>query len=454
MTESSPSEILSVIIPSIFLVFISTTLSTIYNSEKSPKWIFLEFLIIVLPHILNVTLFFPFIKEVLFCCVFLSLLVIILASVTEENKAGHKNNIDNGNKPFITNVRSTINLITVIAILAVDFKLFPKQFKKTFKYGYSLMDVGVGLFVFANAIVAPEIKGYTNSLKKTLIDALPLIILGVGRYISTTLTDYSVSVTEYGKHWNFFMTLAATRILSSLVLHFVKPKFSLATGIIILFLHEFILQHGVSDYVFGDKPRDNFIDANREGIVSSLGFVGLYFLSLFMGILLNLKESEIRSKTGLFLKLFVSTLLLFLITFVLEWKFFLSRRLANSAYCFWILSIGVMMTGLFYLNEIIQEFFYKKFNFRKLVHVPFIFDIINYNGLLFFLVANLLTGFVNMTFETLVISTRNSFLILVVYMMVNCVVVYYLYKVQVNLKVIIYKLSSKESLKGTKSNLV
>ena len=62
-------------------------------------------------------------------------------------------------RPFITNTRSYVLIGTAIAILGVDFKIFPRRLAKAETYGSGLMDVGVGMFVFMNAVVSPEARG-------------------------------------------------------------------------------------------------------------------------------------------------------------------------------------------------------------------------------------------------------------------------------------------------------
>ena len=64
--------------------------------------------------------------------------------------------------PFITAMRTYTNLITAIAILAVDFPVFPRRFAKTETYGTGLMDVGVGLFMLAHGITCPEARWHQH----------------------------------------------------------------------------------------------------------------------------------------------------------------------------------------------------------------------------------------------------------------------------------------------------
>jgi phosphatidylinositol glycan class W len=151
-------------------------------------------------------------------------------------------------------------LMTILAILAVDFPVFPRSLVKCETYGVSLvpqflyvvnifltipfkMDLGVGSFVFSQGIVSaiPLLKNptYVNApLKPKLFSvtrkALPIILLGLVRVLLVKGTEYPVRkdiiyskppkltsvqehVSEYGVHWNFFITLALLPIMQVLL---------------------------------------------------------------------------------------------------------------------------------------------------------------------------------------------------------------------------------------------
>lgn len=433
--ESSAYEVLSVIVPTFLLIFNVTSIYTVFHGyikNNATKYL-LDMIFVVVPIILNITILVPYMVDVFIFNVVISMALLLASRCYRHTKTSPVDEPLSEKKDFVTNARSTINLITAIAILAVDFKIFPKQFHKTFKYGYSLMDVGVGLFVFANGIVAPEVRGYKHTLLKTLKDSMPLIVLGVGRYLAVTLIGYDVSVTEYGVHWNFFITLAITKIFGTCFLNLIHAKYSIIGGLLLLCVHELLLQMGLANYVFSDVNREDLINANREGIVSSLGFVSLYFLSVQFGLLLNLKEKN-SSNRKLTVKLVSCTVILFAATFYWKSHFNMSRRLANSVYCLWTLSIGVFMTTLFFFSELFQKYLYTKYNYKRIFSVPFVMDAINFNGLTYFLIANVLTGLVNIVFETLLISTFWSIVILIIYINLVCLVISLLFIKNVKLK--------------------
>jgi len=208
-----------------------------------------EFILLVIPFLLAVT-----------CCSqpeYLALLVlamVVLATFLLQGAfvGGCTLNLQReamskeGYLPYVTNYRASMLIITAMCILAVDFPIFPRRFAKTETFGYSLMDLGVGSFVFAAGLVSPEAKklhrqvehqvkddgwnktGQTKrplekllgsdvlpSLSKSLVECLPLLVLGACRLTTVKATSYHEHVTEYGVHWNFFFTLAASKVCMS-----------------------------------------------------------------------------------------------------------------------------------------------------------------------------------------------------------------------------------------------
>ena len=141
--------------------------------------------------------------------------------------------------------------------------------------------LGVGSFVFANGVVSTESRKGNDEirsnklkyLRKAFSDALPLVVLGFLRLASVKASGYHEHVTEYGLHWNFFFTLASTKILSSLVFLLSFPlNWSWSVAIILAACHETSLSLGLSEWIIeqGNTNRTNedLISANREGIVS------------------------------------------------------------------------------------------------------------------------------------------------------------------------------------------
>lgn|SRR6218665_294900 len=93
---------------------------------------------------------------------------------------------------FITHFRAYVNLATAICILAVDFIVFPRRFCKAETYGTGIMDVGVGAYVVANAIVSPEAKGRSSSARFSIQFSLSKITFILNQV--TCLMHCSVNV--------------------------------------------------------------------------------------------------------------------------------------------------------------------------------------------------------------------------------------------------------------------
>jgi hypothetical protein len=321
------------------------------------------------------------------------------------------------------------------------------------------MDVGVGLFVFSNGIVVkPSAAAFSKKkFQKLLVSCLPLFILGFSRLVLTKEINYQEHVTEYGVHWNFFITLAVTKIFGTVLEGFMKTADHIKySALMLLMFHETCLQLGLSSYIMDDNvARNNLISANREGIFSVTGYVALYLGSIYIGTLLKsdgqelLKVREVFYKT---MKLGMISAFCWKMIFVCNGMFGVSRRTANMGYTFWVIAVGTTMMTLFMLIEMF--IYYTNFNRPQwqqqaesntksqldepdfhVPYVPLILQAINYNGLAFFLIANLFTGIVNVCFQTMLLGTPASILIITYYTFLLNVIMVFLYVNKFKLKI-------------------
>ena len=320
-------------------------------------------------------------------------------------------------------------VITCLAILAVDFRIFPRRFAKTENWGTSLMDVGVGSFVFSAGVVAarPILKqspsGPSTALRLRLYrsarHSLPLIVLGFVRLYSVKGLDYAEHVTEYGVHWNFFFTLgflppfvalfqSAFQIIPSYAVLSILLAASYQVALEFTHLKAFVLT----------GPRTDLFSKNREGIFSFFGYLAIFLAGQSTGMFVIPRSISSLPSSGFEQR---KTLLFRLITWAGIWillfwlstdysyglSLSVSRRLANLPYFLWIAALNTVQITAFCLVETVffpavhkntdpkaEEEIYRQSTSRVL-------EAFNRNGLAIFLVANLLTGLVNLTIPTL-----------------------------------------------------
>ncbi|KAJ8973606.1 hypothetical protein NQ317_010043 [Molorchus minor] len=419
---TTPYETLLVIFPSHLYTFLTVLLISLLVKNTRRYQFLIEFTVLVLPLILNMTVLANYLGDIV-----ISLFIIIVAVSTTiifnikplKVKPTH----DQLRTNFITNGRGLISLMSVIAILGVDFQIFPRRFAKTETFGYSLMDTGVGLYVFSNGIVAPETKGQKDSIMKS--------IKSMARFIFVKQTDYNVPVSEYGVHWNFFITLAFTKLFASFIINFINVKYIYINAILIIISHEILLQAGLQKFVLIDTKRDGFFAANKEGLISCPGYISIYLFAVYFGYILDIKNKK-HNRLNIIVKFVVATLFTLSATVILQKYFNISRRLANSTYCFWIAFISNLMLGLYYFSQILQEILFN--NSFPVSFSPIILESVNYNGLIFFLTANVVTGLINMFINTLKVNDTISLVIIVSYMFVNCTIATLLYHKGIKIK--------------------
>ncbi|KAL0564054.1 Glucosaminyl phosphatidylinositol (GlcN-PI) nositol acylation protein [Marasmius crinis-equi] len=355
----------------------------------------------------------------------------------------------------VTTYRAHMLLMTILAILAVDFPVFPRSLAKCETFGFSLMDIGVGSFVFTQGLVSaiPLIKNPSH-LKSPLIPKVvtivrkmvPIILLGLVRVVLVKGTDYPEHETEYGAHWNFFITLAILPILQVILHPFMAYLSVTLIGITVAILHQIALSKlGLENYVF-TAPRVSVISANKEGIVSLSGYLAIHLLGLTTGTLIlppspsyfrrvqrqlrkpksedsdefkKLNSPRQDDKTAT--ELCAYTVFWWISFGLTRWLGLdgghgASRRLVNISYVFWICAyntsfvLGYMLLDmLFFPTPRPSKPKYKdktsgvdEYNYTENMGEtpPALFNAVNKNGLALFLLANLATGIVNLTVRT------------------------------------------------------
>lgn len=347
--------------------------------------------------------------------------------------------------PCITSFRAIVNSFSIICILAADFTCFPEKYLKTNTHGYGLMDTGVGLYVIANALTNSHFNNPKNQMHVPVIPfvrtsfkrILPLLLIGIGRYIATAAINYHQSVSEYGVHWNFFISLSVLAFLNEGLVLFVNRIKTVCFLIAILLpLQEFVLYAGLKSWINGNSPRVGFFSSNREGICSLMGYELIYLCGLVIKYFLPRKGDNCKKYVEVICK-FVSTFIIFcILTQIFQHFFEVSRKLANCGYVFWIVSISLLSLSNLIFQELLIYFLNSSMIKvkREVNVVSMILNAINYNGLVFFLIGNLLTGMINISIRTLIVSSYAGIFIIILYMFLCCSLIIYLYQKNIRLR--------------------
>ncbi|KAJ3439854.1 phosphatidylinositol-glycan biosynthesis class w protein [Anaeramoeba flamelloides] len=257
---------------------------------------------------------------------------------------------------------------------------------------------------------------------KAVLSSLPLFVIGFFRYAVIAGTNYQTHVTEYGVHWNFFITLGVVGFFSTILLTYINPKYGIAIGLIILAAHQYILSNGVTDWIVNAK-RISFLTKNKEGFGSVLGFVALFLMSCNLGYLFFQRKKDKRDWMKLFLYLITFDLVLWVLWYYVDHKIQpTSRRMVNMGYVFCelavftVMVIGFMLLDLFtvpYAPEVRQMLTHNGSNGNKSTSIMLS---LNTNQLSIFLVANTFVGITNCTFQTIYFSKLSGFIYITLYM--------------------------------------
>jgi phosphatidylinositol glycan class W len=100
--------------------------------------------------------------------------------------------------------------------------------------------------MFSNGFVAgPRLKAMTSwkegmrNLAKSFRISVPVLVLGAVRLALTRGVNYQEHVTEYGAHWNFFITLGLIPVFTA-VIQLLVPRVNFALVGTAIVVSEFI----------------------------------------------------------------------------------------------------------------------------------------------------------------------------------------------------------------------
>ncbi|XP_002025613.2 uncharacterized protein At4g17910 [Drosophila persimilis] len=442
------AESMQLIVATCWCVLMARVVTQKLCPRSSPNFCYgMEFLLIIPPVVLLVTVASDYCTHILLLMLICSLWFLVRTQALQRACARGQFDLGGTRPTVFTLVRALTHLITAVCILAIDFSSFYRPYRKSRTFGAKLMDTGIGLFVVTMGLVSHRTRHIKDLRRSVVYAALPLLLLGLARTVALLIVGYGQDEHEYGRDMNAFFTLGLTKLcgsLTSLVAR--RDVHLLPLGMGLLVAHQMALSvFGLSDFVMDeDVPRSTVFSANREGLVSLPGFVAMYLLSIYL-------SRWLMAATLLGYSDMVKKLRRLLLLVLILWSLFgasafaigISRVTCNFGYVVWTLAIicTIMWVGLFGLDFVINSVLpwdpsalaVDSQEKGQLLEVQAgegsapkaasdrigsfaICQSLNLNGLTFFLLANLLTGGVNIFLKPEDRSQSESVLILLVYM--------------------------------------
>jgi len=309
----------------------------------------------------------------------------------------------------VAEYRAVIMITTCIAILAVDFpSVFSRSHAKTEEYGFSLMDLGTGCIICSSAVCSKAARGIQQARRARALlgraaSLWPVLAIGSIRFAVVWGVDYHVPLSEYGVHWNFFFTIAVVGLLSTLA--DLPPVASGVAGIALLIVYEvFLTCFGGAEYIL-QAPRIGWFSANREGVLSCFGFLGVHWVAVALGSMLRSVNGPASNTLAILILVVVSSACALLLLQMLGMN--VSRRFCNLPYAMLTISINAMVLGSLALVDLCWP--------RPRPELPLAFAGVQSSQFAVFLAANLLTGLVNISMQPLLVPWWAAILIMVAY---------------------------------------
>jgi len=416
--------------------------------------VIIEFITLIVPMLLvQTSLFRPMFLLLGMQMIKLLLALLIPQSTFNTKQTTSKSSQYNNNKQrpvFLTIHRSCVYILTTIAILAVDFNIFPRTFCKTEVSGYGWMDLGAASFiiiagwasVFSSSSKYNRQTATSTSMlaKKAIMKCTPLLLIGLIRLATNKGLEYQEHVSEYGVHWNFFFTLCCVEgfmvVWKGLKRNLTSTNNNLPVDFILALImmipYQIYLSYGGGqDFIENGERRcnnDSFICnayvANREGILGVVGYLSLRLLSEDLGriCLLPRMGDSTKQRNGKQMvqrRLFVASLMLWIahLCLTLGLQIPTSRRSTNASFILWSLAHNMSLLCMIHYIMLRTEEFNGSSSGQ---HTPKILEAVNRYGLVVFLSSNIITGLVNLFLDTLHSSDGKAMLILSIYLTAVC----------------------------------
>lgn len=372
--------------------------------QQGRHFFLVDFATIAIPTLLSITLLADYlyarvaITVLMLCGRFLQLLRTPSVQSTANNEAA---GAEFPKLTCLTNFKGANILMTCMAILAVDFPVFPRYFAKTEAFGLSLMDIGTGVFIVTSAWTSRYARGLTErtwSLRQSGRSVV-VLLLALARVIAIKALHYPEHVSEYGVHWNFFATLFAVWTCAE-ILHRTLPRFFPALcALVIMAVYQLALLGDLTPFLLSNE-RGDFISANKEGIWSLIGYLSLYLIAEEAAYRLFFMAQQ---QGGLSLvHITVVVTLCFVVWMVTDaYVQPTSRRLCNVAY------VAVVLALCFTVVTLLHAI--------KLDAPSPLLERCSAASLPVFLAANLMTGAVNSFMQTNHCADPLAFLVLLIY---------------------------------------
>lgn len=313
-------------------------------------------------------------------------------------------------KVFITNFKAITALLTLFCILAVDFRLFPRELAKTENYGLSLMDLGVGAVIFSMGLTSGRFWQQPDYFTKVFKSSIVTFLIGLGRLVVIKIIGYHEHESEYGRHWNFFLTLAIVPVLVAVFKKlFQTSRFLLISAVIEAAKTYCNHRCQSEEYIMSSGSRFDLLNQNREGVYSALGYLSIYLVSAYIGKGIYKYKTPAQWRRYSFLL----TLITFLSTAIAGFCWYItgyapSRRCANTPYVLWIIAICGW--------QLLSLYSYEWHFGHAALNSPLL-QSISKHQLGLFMIANVLTGIINIKFKTLLMNSWQTALLLSSYLL-------------------------------------